>query len=95
MKKSKTCSYVNGEVTDSKSCISFNAGVCKKLEFYNESKTPNIISNCKVKNPRRGNNLEVLVTKNMELAKSGDLKTSPGAVTKGMGKHYFAQCTEI
>lgn len=87
MKKSKTCSNLEREVTDGESYMwlfSFDAGVCKKLALNAESKAPVVISNCKVRNPRRWNNLEVYVDKNTDLSNSDkhlDLKTSPAAVT--------------
>lgn len=62
MKKSKMCSYFDGEITDGKSSIwlfGFDTGVCKKPALYEESKTAVVIINCEVKNPLRGNNLEV------------------------------------
>ena len=91
MKKSKTCSYFDGEMTDGKSCIrvfGFDAGVRKKLAFYEENKEAVTISKCEVKNSRRGKDLEVLVTKNTDLSTSDqhfDLDTSSSAVSKGMG----------
>ena len=70
-----------------------HAGVLKKLAFYEENKEAVTISNCKVKmkNSRRGKDLEVLVTKNTDLSTSDqhfDLKTSSSAVSKGIKTEY-------
>ena len=88
MKKSKTCSYFDGEVTDGKACIrvfGFDAGVRKKLAFFQEAKDAVMISNCEVKNSRKGKELEVLVSKNTELCKSEkqfDIDISNNVVSK-------------
>ena len=62
MKKSKTCSYFDGDLTDDKGCMrifGFDAGVRKKLALFEESKDAVALSNCKVKTSRKGQELEV------------------------------------
>ena len=91
MKKSKTCSYFDGEVTDGKSCMrvfGFDVGVRKRLALYEETKEPVAISNCEVKNSRRGKDLEVLVTKSTDLTKSDkqfNIDTSKSTLSKRVG----------
>ena len=60
MKKSKTCDFFDGEISDGKSSIrlfGFDSSVRKQLFLNRQS--PVSISNCEVKNSRRGNQLEV------------------------------------
>ena len=73
MKKSKTCSYFDGEVTDGKSTMrvyGFDCGVRRKLVEFGESRNAVVMSNCEVKRSRKGEELEILVTKHTEVEKS-------------------------
>ncbi len=87
MKKSKTCSFFDGEITDGKSCMrvfGFDAGVRRKLVSFEESKSAVALANCEVKNSRIGpQELEVLVTKNTDLLKSEKVfDISEGSIKK-------------
>ena len=91
MKKSKSCSYLDGHLTDGKRTmrvLGFDAGVRRKLVEFEDSKKAVALTNCEVKKARRGEDLEVLVTKKTEVEKSEkvfEVKSVP-AETKKMGK---------
>lgn len=71
MKRSKTCSFFDGEITDGKSTMrvfGFDDTVRRKLISYEESKSPVMFENCEVKPSRKGNQLEVLLTKYTEIS---------------------------
>ena len=91
MKKSKTCSYFDGHITDGKATMrvfGFDSGVRRKLVEFEDSKKAVALTNCEVKKARRGEDLEVLVTKKTEVEKSEkvfEVKSVP-AETKKMGK---------
>ena len=73
MKKSKTCSYFDGEVTDGKSTVrvyGFDCRVRRKLVEFGESRNVVVMSNCEVKRSQKGEELEILVTKHTEVEKS-------------------------
>ena len=64
MKKSRNCSYFDGELTDGREkmrLFGFDSGVRRKLEESYESEGPVsvVLSNCEVKRGRRGEQLEV------------------------------------
>ena len=61
MKKSKTCDFFDGEISDGKSSIRLFGSVRKQL--FQNRQSPVSISNCEVKNSRRGNQLEVCLCK--------------------------------
>ena len=49
MKKSKTCSFFDGEITDEKVCMrvfGFDGSVCRKLVEFEESKSAVTLENC-------------------------------------------------
>lgn len=61
MKKTKTCSYFDGELTDGKARVrlfGFDCTVRRKL-VEEGSASAVVISNCEVKKARRGEQLEV------------------------------------
>ena len=91
MKKSKTCSYFDGQITDGKTTMrvfGFDAGVRRKLVEFEDTKKAVALTNCEVKRSRRGEDLEVLVTKKTEVEKSEKVfeVESVSAETKKMGK---------
>ena len=60
MKKSKTRSYFDGDVTDGKSTMrvyGFDCGVCRKLVEFGESRNAVVMSNCEMKLSRKGEEL--------------------------------------
>lgn len=71
MKKSRTCNYFDGEITDGKksmrlfACFGFDAaaGVRRRLAKFEEKEQPVMLSNCEVKRARQGSQLEILVGK--------------------------------
>ena len=72
MKQSKSCSCFDGEITDGKACMGvfgFDASVCKKLVEFKASKSALALANCKVKNSRKGEELEVLLSKHTDTLK--------------------------
>ena len=80
IKKGKTCSSIR--------VFGFDAGVRKKLAFYEESKHAVTITNCEVKTSRRGQDLEVLLTKNTGFTKSDkqfDITSSISTLSKTVG----------
>ena len=73
MKKSKTCSFFDGEVTDGKQTMRlfrFDTSVWRKLVEFDESKDTVALSNCEVKRSYKGEQLEILVTKRTDIEKS-------------------------
>ena len=65
LKKSKTCSYFDSEVTNGKSTMrvyGFDCGVRRKLVEFGESRDAVVMSNCAVKRSQKGEELEILVT---------------------------------
>ena len=89
--KSSSCSYFDGEITDGKATMrffGFDAGVRRRLVEFEDSKKAVTLTNCEVKRARRGENLEVLVSKKTEVEKSEkvfEVESVP-AKTKKMGK---------
>lgn len=72
MKKTKTCSFFDGQLSDGKATVrlfGFDAGVRRKLVEFEEAKQSVSLCNCEVKRSRRGNDLEILVTKRTNLEK--------------------------
>ncbi len=72
IKKSKTCYFFDGQITDGKRLMQvfgFDAGVRRKLVDFENSKDAVALTNCEVKRSRRGEQLEVLVTKKTEVGK--------------------------
>ncbi len=64
--KSKTCSYFDGQITDGKATMrvfGFDSDVRRKLVEFEDSKNAVALTNCEVKRSRKGEELEVLVTK--------------------------------
>ena len=72
MKKSKSnCSYFEGVIADSKGSMrvfGFDSTVHRRLAEVKEESIE--ISQCEIKKSRRGESLEVLMKKNMEISKS-------------------------
>ena len=80
MKKSKTssCSFFDGEVTDGKAemrVFGFDSGVWRKLSEFERSKNTVAIKDCEVKCARKGEQLEIMVTKRTEVEKSEKMFT--------------------
>ena len=73
IKKAKTCTFFHGDMIDRKATIhvfGFDSGVRRRLVNLGDSKGPVALLNCEVKNSRKGEELEVLVTKHTEILKS-------------------------
>ena len=73
MKKSKTCEFFDGSLTDGKTAIrlyGFDPSIRNKLAKFDEDKTSLTLSNCEIKPSRRGDQLEVRLTKATEIKKS-------------------------
>lgn len=73
MKQSDTCSYFDGQITDGKSSMrlfGFDSTARRQLVDFNESKKPVSLSNCTVRRARKGNKLEILVSKDTGILKS-------------------------
>ena len=73
MKKAKTCSFFDGEISDGKATMrvfGFDSGVRRRLADFGDSKSPVALSNCEVKSSRKGQELKILVTKRTEMLKS-------------------------
>ena len=89
MKKSKTCSYFDGEVTDGKATMrvfGFDCGVRRRLIEFEDGKNPLVMSNCEVKRSRRGDQLEILLSKHTEVEKSAKVFDVDSACVKAGGK---------
>lgn len=73
MKNSKTCSYFNGQISDSKSrkwVFKFDAGFHRKLLEHHGKEEAVLLSHCEVKQAWIGEQLEVLVNKSTETEQS-------------------------
>ena len=73
IKKAKTSTFFHGEMINRKATIrvfGFDSGVRRRLADIGDSKSPVALLNCEVKNSRKGEELEVLVTKHTEILKS-------------------------
>ncbi len=100
MKKSRSCSYFDGEITDGKAnmrIFGFDAaaGVRKKLLEFEGKKESVMLSKCEVKRARQGDQMEVCVGKYMEVEKSekvfdvgnvADKKKGKAIVLSGLGQ---------
>ena len=63
MKKSKSCSYFDGEISDGKASMrlfGFDSGIRTKLLEYESKKSISLV-NCEVKQSRQGQQLEVII----------------------------------
>ena len=82
-KKSQSCSFFDGEITDGKVCmhvLGFDASVHKKLVEFYASKSAVALANCELKSSRKGKVLEVLLTLWLPRAPNGALKM-PGLIS--------------
>ena len=75
MKKSRTCNYFDGEITDGKTSMRLfgfdsGSGVRKRLVEFEEREESVVLSRCEVKHSRQGNQLEILVGKYTDVEKS-------------------------
>ena len=89
MKKSKTCSLFDGEITDGKACMrmfGFDTSVRRKLVEFEEPKSAVTLANCEVKTSRKGEELEVLLSKHTGMSKSEKTFDISGAASKKFGK---------
>ena len=89
MKKSRTCSFFDSEISDGKACMrvfGFDMGVRRKLVELEESKSAVALANCKVKHSRKGQEMEVLLTKHTDLLKSEKVFDISEGATKKFGK---------
>ena len=89
MKRSRNCSYFDGEITDGKACMrlfGFDAGVRKRLVDFEERKSAVALSNCEVKTSRKGEELEVLLTKDTYPMNSEKVFDISEGATKKVGK---------
>ena len=69
-KKSQSCSFFDGEITDGKVCmrvLGFDVSVHKKLVEFYVSKSAVALANCEVKSSRKGKELEVLLKKHTDM----------------------------
>lgn len=73
MKRSKRCSYFDGEISDEKKSMrffGFDSSVRRKLIEYEEKKSPVVLSNCEAKLSAKNAELELLLTKRTEVEPS-------------------------
>ena len=86
MKKTSTCSYFDGQLSDGNTAVrvfGFDAGVRRKLLDFEERKQGITLSNCEIKRSRRGNELEILVNKRTEIAESEKVFKVEGETNAG------------
>ena len=72
MKKGKSCSYFDGEISDGKGSMrmfGFDSGVRRKLIEHQSQNDAVSLSYCEIKHARQGDQLEVLVNKFTEIEK--------------------------
>ncbi len=97
MKKRRMCSFFDGEITDSKSCMwlfGFDGadGVRRKLVEFEEKKEAVVLIECEVKRSRQGNDLEIYVGKCTGVEKSEKSFGVKGLADMKFGKTVAGEC---
>ena len=89
MKKSKSCSFFDGEITNGKACMrvfEFDVSVRRKLVEFEATKSAVTLAKCEVKSSRKGEELEGLLKKHTDLLKSQKVFDILEGATKKLGK---------
>lgn len=73
LKKGRTCNYFEGFITDGSSklrVVGFNPGQQKTIKQFMDTKETLQLTDCEVKQARRGNSMEILLKGNTEIKES-------------------------